>query len=38
MMEQVGQRSYAVSVLGGFKDLTGQSPEWPGLIPQLTLV
>jgi len=29
-VQQVAQRNCAVSVLRGFQDLTGQSPEQPG--------
>ena len=35
---QVAQGGCAVSVLGGFQDPTGQNPEQPGWISQLTLL
>jgi len=38
VVDQVTQRSCAVAMLGGFKDLTGQSPEQPGLSSQLSLL
>lgn len=33
-VQQVASEAVAVSVLGGFQDLTGQSPEEPGLTPE----
>jgi len=37
MLEQVAQRGGATTILGGFQDLTAQSPEQPGLnsVPML---
>lgn len=37
-LEDVVQRSYKIFVVGGFQDLMGQRPEWPGLNSVLTQV
>lgn len=38
MFEQSAWGGYAVSALGGFQDLTGESSEQPGWTQQLTLL